>query len=290
MRLNAETKPVAALATVVIALCAAHPAYAQHAAHPDDLPARQPETPAATEIGAAPIADLVRLFGNFTASEVDFGPTQQTWTLAEAGAVVPLAASRTIIIGVQHEQRTSGDYWRVEGRIEGGSEQRLSYYVGAAAGMGDPIRENWSLSAGVRKAVSPRLTLTLDTRIARYDSLVARGGPATFTATPGVLFSPRGTGLVLSGRWINFWDVTRTHRQGYAVDASWYYGDADFVFAGLARYPETDSGVTRTMRATHLGVRHQLNRRLSLRLSAEQLERAGSYRKQSLTLGLELRF
>jgi hypothetical protein len=61
------------------------------------------------------------------------------------------------------------------------------------------------------------------------------------------------------------------------------------VFGGLARYPETDTGSTRTMRSIHFGVRHAVSDRISLRLTAEQLTRDGSYRQRGLTLGFEFK-
>lgn len=250
------------------------------------------ELPSATEAPPAEtdgLNDTFQLFGNYKVSQVDFGSIKQTWNLIEIGGVVELRGGQHFAVSAQRETRASLDYWRLEGRFEGGNEQKLAYYVGASAGIGDPVRENWSLSAGLHRSITPQFTLSLDTRIARYDSAVARGGPATLTATPGIRYSPSGTGFVFSSRWINFWDVTRTHRQGYAFDANWYYGDANFVFAGLAHYPETDSGVTRTMRAAHVGVRHHLNNRVGLRLTGERLERVGSYRQLGLTFGIDVR-
>lgn len=229
------------------------------------------------------------IFGYATKSRIDFGATDQDWSIIGAGLAVPLRQSATLTFEASRETRVKAQYARLSARYEAGLEEALHYYVEAAIGSGAPVRENWSVSAGASRKLDDWIAATLDTRLARYDLAALQGGASTITASPGVRINPANTGIELTAKWINFWDQDKNHRQGFGLAGAYYYGDANYVFAGMARYPETDTGITRTMRSFHAGFRHVVSERFSVRLTAEQLTRQQSYRQRGLTLGLEFR-
>jgi YaiO family outer membrane protein len=228
------------------------------------------------------------LYAYGTLSQTDFGSATQDWQLAAIGFAGPLSHSMDLNAQITEDRRDTRHSTLAMVRLDRRVGDGWTVHLGATAGFGDPFRENWGLRAGVRKNLAASVTATFDARIAGY-SLPSGGRRATAVSTStGIELRPRGLGVELIGQWMNIWGVDGSHGQGASVVGRYYLADRDYLFAGAASYPETESGVTRRMKSAHVGIRHGLGKRTSFRLTFEHNRFEGAYSQNNATLGLEL--
>ncbi|HVH48791.1 MAG TPA: YaiO family outer membrane beta-barrel protein [Sphingomicrobium sp.] len=169
-------------------------------------------------------------------------------------------------------------------------EHRLSDAARVYAALGGTpdadFRPRWQVSAGGSFRVNggPNATiLTLDGRQARFI-----GGDVQ-SLSPGVEQYVGGR-MWFTGRWINLFDESGTHRSGYLVRGDVQASDALRLFAGYSDAPDTDEGIVTDVRSLFGGASIDLGRSHILRLSLAHDDRATGADRTQLTVGFGLRF
>lgn len=140
--------------------------------------------------------------------------------------------------------------------------RNASAYVGAAASPEGNFREKWSLRAGGGVGLGNGIELSADSRISHY----ASGTKFSLNPQMGVSFADER--IALSSGWINLWESGGKHYQGWSARLRVKPDDRLRLFAGLARYPEVETGTTLKVRSAYGG--------LSFRASGS-LEASASY-------------
>ena len=137
--------------------------------------------------------------------------------------------------------------------------------------------------AGGSGQVAPGLRATLDASAGRYAS------GSVESLHPGLTANLFGDRLELAVRWINVWDETDQHRDGYAARATWRVADRFRLSAGRSDAPESSEGIVVDVEATTFGAAFDLTDRLTLRLGAVDEDR-GSYGRDEISFGIAWRF
>lgn len=288
-------------AAFVAAALAAAPGVAAHA---QDAGPPEPEQPASqTQPQPLPLPDqtppsddrpAVRtVFASSAVSFVDLRGADLTWSLVGAGAVFNTSSTGTTIAEVARAARPGLANVHASIRHEEQLSPRTRVYLQPSASVGDPLREDWGVSAGVVRKISAQLQLTLDARAARYRTPGPAGARSAFTGlslNPGVIITPKGTPLEITAQAIVLRNDQKDWQIGGAARAIWYTGDRDLLFGGLSRYPENELGRVRQLTSAYLGVRREVGGGIGLRVVAEHARLQGVWTARSLSLGLEKRF
>jgi YaiO family outer membrane protein len=204
------------------------------------------------------------------------------WRSFTLGAVAPLRRAALSIEG-NAERRSGTTDARLAAQLDTPLGPHLSGYAALAVTPGAHFRENWSLAGGLDWAVGKRVGLTLDARHANYAT-------GAFTSlTPALRITPKAAPLEVSAQWINLWDPGGRHWQGWSLKAAYDLSDRARLVAGYASYPDVEAGVARTMRSAFAGATVPLGQRLTLRLTVNRDNRAGSYAGTGVMLGLSWR-
>lgn len=300
-------------AALVAAALAASPGVAVHAqdqgppAPERPLPQPQPqptsEAEAEAEAEAAPPSEpaaapdnrpaIKTVFASAAVSFVDLRGADLNWSLVGGGAVFNTSASGTTIAEVARAARPGLANIHASLRHEEQLSPRTRVYLQPSASAGDPLREDWGVSAGVVQKISAQLQLTLDARAARYRTPGPTGVRSAFTGlavNPGVIITPKGTPLEITAQAIVLRNERKDWQIGGAARAIWYTGDRDLLFGGLSRYPENELGRVRQLTSAYLGVRREVGGGIGLRVVAEHARLQGVWTARTLSLGLEKRF
>jgi YaiO family outer membrane protein len=204
------------------------------------------------------------------------------WTEARVGASRALAGGWTVGGVVERTER----FDRTDVYLEGRLDRRLprgDVYVALGGTPDADYRPEVILMAGGSASVAPGLRATLDASAGRYVS------GSVQSLHPGLTADLFGDRLELAVRWINVWDETDQHRDGYAARATFRLTDRFRLSAGHANAPESSEGVVVDVVATSLGAAFDLTDRVTLRLGAVDEDR-GSYGRDEISLGIGWRF
>ena len=204
------------------------------------------------------------------------------WRSFTLGAVAPLRRAALSLEG-NAERRSGTSDTRLAARLDTPIGPHMSGYAALAVTPGAHFRESWSLAGGLDWAVGKRVGVTLDARRASYAS-------GAFTSlAPALRVTPKAVPLEVSAQWINLWDPGGRHWQGWSLKAACDLSDRARLVAGYASYPDVEAGVARTMRSAFAGATVPLGQRLTLRLTVNRDNRAGSYTGTGVMLGLSWR-
>lgn len=241
---------------------------------------------------AIELESKITVFGHTTVSNVAFESSDQDWTTISIGAAAKVSDDIQVSGDLQRENRTTEHNILVASRLDVRLSNHTAIYIAGAASFGAPLKENWSISAGVSQQVAPGFWLTLDTRYAEYKATVP--GRADFAlafvkVAPGFVIAPKGSRVELSAQVINLWNADGQIDYGWAARGNYYLGDRNYVFVGASQYPETERGVTRRMTSVFAGLRHDLTAKFGFRLAFERSHLENSYVQSGVTFGLELK-
>lgn len=156
-------------------------------------------------------------------------------------------------------------------------------YLGAGITPQAAFRDDWRIEAGGNAALARDLQGSMGLRIAHF------GTGVTTAIEPGVTYN-LSPSLSAGVRMINLLDEQGHYRAGGAFRVDHQTTEAGTVFAAMARYPDTEAGITRTLQAYSLGATWALNPHWRLRVAAANETRQSSYRNRSVNIGLEYRF
>jgi YaiO family outer membrane protein len=184
---------------------------------------------------------------------------------------------------IEHARRFGTSDVKLQLRGERGFG-RASLYGGVVATADPDFREHWGLRAGGSVAASDRLDILVDGRFSDFGDV--RSGSVTLAGR--AWFADRRASVRAAV--INFIDEAGDYRVGGAVNVSGTLDARTRVQASYARYPETESGVTRRIETAFAGIAFDLNPRLTVRSGVEREVRRGAYKRTSLLLGLSAGF
>jgi YaiO family outer membrane protein len=248
-----------------------------------ETPVATPSTPPAATPVTLPQRP-VELYAAAGATHIQYAgaASPTTWRSFTLGAVAPLRRSALTLEGTA-ERRSGTTDTRISAQFDSGLGPHLSGYVAVAGTPAAHFRESWSLAGGLDWALGQRLGLTLDARHATYAT-------GSFTSvSPALRVTPRAVPLEVSAKWINLWDSTGRHWQGWSLKAAYDLSDRARLVAGYAAYPDVEAGVARTMRSAYAGATVPLGDRLTLRLTVNRDSREGSYTGSGVMLALSWR-
>jgi YaiO family outer membrane protein len=188
-----------------------------------------------------------------------------------------------VALEVEHARRFGTSDVKLQLRGERGFGS-ASLYGGVVATIDPDFREHWGVRAGGSVAASDRLDILVDGRFSDFGNV--RSGSVTLAAR--AWFADRRASVRAAV--INFIDEAGDYRVGGAFNVSGTLGARTRVQASYARYPETESGVTRRIETAFAGLAFDLNPRLTVRTGVEREARRGAYKRTSLLLGLSAGF
>jgi YaiO family outer membrane protein len=158
--------------------------------------------------------------------------------------------------------------------------RNASAYLGAATSPEANFRERWGVRAGGAIGLGSGVELSADGRIAHY----ATG--TKFSLNPQVGMSFANERIALSAGWINLWESGGKHYQGWSARLRASPNDRMRLFAGLARYPEVETGSTIRVQSAFSGVSYRLSRKLEVSTSFARDKYEGAFKRQSVNFGL----
>ena len=126
--------------------------------------------------------------------------------------------------------------------------------------------------------------VTIDAKQAAYSS-----GDVT-TIKPGLQLYFLAGRLWLSGQWINTWDETDRHVSGWSVRVDGQASERVRLYAGLADAPETEANRTVDTRSIFGGAIMGFTPQLSTRFDYAHEDRENAYIRESVNVGVSLRF
>ena len=207
--------------------------------------------------------------------------TQRTWTSQNLAASIARRGGYILTLSAEREDRGPIDTRigvRLDRLVEGGF-----IYLAAATTPDPDFKDSWSVSTGADLAVSDRVAIPFDLRVAQY----AVG--TIIAVQPGLRVLPY-PGLALTARAINIFGDTSGHRFGGAVRADYETGGGLALFLATASYPDAESDGIRQLRSIAAGTGLRLTDTAGLRLAGSYENRDRSYRRYSGVLTLTYRF
>ena len=156
----------------------------------------------------------------------------------------------------------------------------VSAYLGGTVSKKPSFRENWSVRAGGSFRPIKEAEFSLDSRVSKY------GSATIFSATPKVALSPRSNRAMLTAGWINVWDEIGVHRSGWSLRGDARPSDKVNLHLGIARYPDTEAGITRRISVRFAGAAVSIRHNLRLSLGYEKERRQLSSSLNRVTFGL----
>jgi YaiO family outer membrane protein len=217
------------------------------------------------------------------ASTVDLDArSKQRWLESVAAASVPIGERTSLSAEVEHIDRERAADTRLIARLDQRLAGGASLWASATATPSASFREHWSLRGGGELPLIPNLTLLLNVRHADYRTTSVTG------VEPGLRVQWD------QGRWaahawsINLFENGR-HRSGWSGRIERALPGEGLLFAGAATYPDTEAGITRRVRGGYLGLALPISSALTLRVTADGEQRAQSYERYGLTVGMTLR-
>lgn len=183
-------------------------------------------------------------------------------------------------------------------------------YAGGTVSKNPAFRENWSLRAGGGVRPIKNAELILDARISNYSlpnqSVPSQSVPSqsvssqsvssqsvssqskgTFvSATPKAAISALSNRVTATAGWINVWNENGMHLSGWSLRADIAPNDNLNLYAGSARYPDTEAGITRRTSVQFAGGSVAVRYNLRFSLGIEKEQRQFSTSVQRMTFGL----
>ena len=148
------------------------------------------------------------------------------------------------------------------------------------------FRPEWQVGLGgsLRVRPGPYATIvTLEGRQARF----ASGDVQSVT---GGLEQYIGGRAWLTGRWINLFDETGTHRSGFLARGDIEVSEAVRLYAGYSDAPDTDEGIVVDVQSLFGGASIDMGTHRVLRISLAHDDRATGADRTQLSIGFGLRF
>lgn len=166
---------------------------------------------------------------------------------------------------------------RLSAYLYGGGTPDATILPEAAIGMG----AQWRMNASPGKQLT---FATLDTRYAHYQTGNVWSGNA------GLIQYLGNDRIWITAKWINTLDERSRYLTGFALRGDWQARPQLRLLAGYADAPESDQGITVRTRTVYGGVVVDATDRVSVNLTAAHEMRSQLYDRNTIDVGLTLRF
>lgn len=232
---------------------------------------------------SSPRRSGVALWSTF--SDVSFEARgSRTWWTAGASAHAAVTPRTTLSAEVERDARGRVVDTHFLARIDQGFSSAIRGHLGFTGTPNADFREDWSIRGGLEGDIGAGITLLVDARRSDY------GDIETTAVEPGARLAIRPISGSLTLRMINLWDEADTHRSGWSARLDGGLKDGTLLFGGGATYPDTEAGITRRVHAAFAGAQFPVGERWAVRVTGDYEERARSYTRKGVTLGLQMRF
>lgn len=290
-----EPAPAPVAATVPAKAPAGTPTAAPADPPPSDIPAPDPAaqtpspridplpgTPDAAE--ERPPTYSVALIQGFSGANGNRTPGGR-----ETSAVLTYADGRGTgyTVQVDHARRFGATDTSLLAQIDRRLGDRVGGYLGLSATPDADFRERWGVRGGLTGGVARGVEVLLDSRLAEY------GDGVKLAATPSVTVTGARERWSFNAGYISLWSLTGidegSRRDGFTTRLTVRPSDKTSFLAGLARYPEVETTIARTVTSRFVGASHAIAPRLRLSASYANDRYAQLFTRHTVTVGLSFR-
>jgi YaiO family outer membrane protein len=219
-----------------------------------------------------------------TISRVKIGGANRRWNETTVTLGAPIGDAMTVSTELNSEDRAGVTDTRFTGRIDRRLKAGAGVYLAAAITPSATFRESWSIRAGGELQLLRNVAVTVEARHAHYGI----GNVTVFE--PGIRLQTADARASLTLRSINFWDENNSYQNGWSLRGDAFNGNRIQLSMGVASYVDAEAGLTRRVRSLFGSLALPLTPRLGLRIGSDFEERASSYQRIGITLGLARRF
>lgn len=221
---------------------------------------------------------------SFAVSRVTTAAGHRTWRDVALAADAHLDR-RTVLSGsVEHSDRAGLRDDRLAISVTTAVAPGVRVSGGLSATPDADFRERWGVQAGAEVDMAPVATILVDVRHLTFAQA------STTVLQPGVRLQTPSQRVGLSLRSIILLDERGTARAGASARGDLDLGRGYCLVAGGAVYPDTEAGVTRSMRSVYAGIAIPLSRTLIGRLTVDHDDRRNSYKRTGVSAGIGWRF
>ena len=163
---------------------------------------------------------------------------------------------------------------------------RTSVYATVLVTPSADFREKHGVRAGISQTVMPHVEVGASARLGTYAT-----GP-NLALTPYLALSTKGETVTIFAEQINLWNLEgpRDYRTGYGFRLRAQPTGRLRAFAGLARYPEVELGITRNVRSLYGGLSYDLSDSIGISTSYANDRYEGLFTRNGATIGLTYRW
>ena len=232
--------------------------------------------------GSDPVRDEIYLAVTHTQS--DLGGGRQDWseTAAEGTWRPDSRQSYSVSVAYAEQFGLSDTTIQVQGNWR--LSQRSDGYVALRATPDADFRDSFGIRAGYGHVVSRNVAVGFDARYGEY-----AGGPILSLA-PRVSVSAAGDRLGLTASYIDLRELDGGNRyDGWSLRLRAAPTDRVSLQAGLARYPEVDTGVARQVAARFVGIGYRITDDVRISAAYANDEYEDLFTRQALTLAISVR-
>ena len=284
------TEPVPNAPSVSVTAPAPNPARPADTPPRTDIPAPDPAAQLPSAQAAAPVSQdeakpvytvaLVQGFTDTTRGAPGGRETSASFTYADG--------RRTgYTVQVDHARRFGATDTTALVQIDRRLTRRTSGYLALTATPDAAFRERWGVRAGISGAVATGLEIGTDTRLAQY-----RDG-LKLAATPSVTLSAWREQAALNLGYISLWSLSGedrgNRRDGFTARLTLRPENKPSFLAGLARYPEVETGIARQVTSRYAGIAYPVSGRLRLSAGFASDRYESQFTRNTVTIGLSMR-
>lgn len=171
----------------------------------------------------------------------------------------------------------------ISGRADWRVAHNASAHIGLTLSPEANFKEKVALRAGAALGLGFGIELSADGGIADYAS------GSKFLLKPQIGLSLAKERVILSAGWINLWETGGKHYQGWSARMGVSPHEKLKLFAGMARYPEVETGITRRVKSTFGGIRFQFSQSINGSLGYSRDAYEAAFKRHALTFGLSWR-
>lgn len=245
------------------------------------LPSAQPAAPV-PEDQAKPVHTVALVQGFTDTSNGALGgrETSASYTYADGRRTA-------YTVQIDHARRFGATDTTALVQIDRRLAQRMGGYLGLTSTPGADFRERWGVRAGLSGAVVTGLEIGADTRLAEY-----RDG-LKLAATPSVTLSAWREQVAFNLGYISLWSLSGAdkgnRRDGFTARLNLRPENKPSFLAGLARYPEVETGIARQVTSRYAGIAYPVSRRLRLSAGYASDRYESLFTRNTVTIGLSVR-
>lgn len=220
---------------------------------------------------------------NTSLASVDYSGKEVAWSSLGMALSAPINPDLRLDLSVDHESRDGVKDTKYAAELERRIGKNATLRVSAAATPSADYKAKWQTGLGFNYAIKRSIQTSLNVRLAQY------ANTQTLAVEPAIRYAVRGDKLAFQIRSINILNGTHKLRSGGALRVESEVSDNIRLMAGIARYPETEGGITRQTRSAYAGTAIALSDQLRVWITLDHELRISSYNRRGASLSLSWR-